>query len=149
MENPIPPELADFPVHLELPVQWGDQDAFGHVNNTVYFRWYESARIVYLERLGMGDKNSASGLGPILAAIGSDYRKQVKYPDRVLIGSRIIRIGRTSMTMEHKVWSSAQRAVVADGHSTIVVFDYATNKPHEVPGDMRAAIEQLEGRELQ
>jgi acyl-CoA thioester hydrolase len=149
MEEPSPTELADFPVQIELPVQWGDQDAFGHVNNTIYFRWYESARIAYLERLGIGDKNSATGLGPILAAIGCDYRRQVKYPDRVRIGSRIIRIGRTSMTMEHKVWSSAQHAVVADGHSTIVAFDYAANKPRAVPGEMRAAIEQLEGRELQ
>jgi acyl-CoA thioester hydrolase len=148
MTQPAPSALADFPVTIELPVQWGDQDAFGHVNNTVYFRWFESARIAYLERLGLGDKNSATGLGPILAAIGCDYRRQIKYPDRVWIGSRIIRIGRTSMAMEHKVWSTAQQAVAADGHSTIVVFDYAANVPHEVPRDMRAAVEQLEGREL-
>ncbi len=148
MEKTFPAELADFPARIELPVQWGDQDAFGHVNNTVYFRWYESARIVYLERLGLGDKNSTSGLGPILAAIGCDYRRQVKYPDRVLVGARVIRIGRTSMTMEHKVWSRAQQAVVADGHSTIVAFDYAADRPRAVPAEMRAAIEQLEGREL-
>ena len=110
MDEALPAELVDFPVSIDLPVQWGDQDAFGHVNNTVFFRWFESARIAYLERLGIGDKNSATGLGPILAAIGCDYRRQVKYPDHVLIGSRIIRIGRTSMTMEHKVWSTAQRS---------------------------------------
>jgi acyl-CoA thioester hydrolase len=148
MDEPLPAELADYPARIELPVQWGDQDALGHVNNTVFFRWYESARIVYLERLGLGDKNASTGLGPILAAIGCDYRRQVKYPDRVIIGARVIRIGRTSMTMEHKVWSTAQRAVVAEGHSTIVVFDYAAGRPHPVPADMRASIEQLEGREL-
>ena len=148
MESPLPAELDDFPVAIELPVQWGDQDAFGHVNNTVYFRWYESARIAYLERLGIADKNSPSGLGPILAAIGCDYRRQLKYPDRVLVAARIIRIGRTSLTMEHKVWSLAQQAVVADGHSTVVAFDYEANAPRAVPAPMRAAIEQLEGREL-
>ena len=148
MDQPAVAELADFPVHVEWPVQWGDQDAFGHVNNTIYFRWYETARIAYLERLGLGDKNSATGLGPILAAIGCDFRRQVKYPDRVLIGSRIMRIGRTSLTMEHKVWSRAQQAVVADGHSTIVVYDYAAGRSCVVPADMRAAIEQIEGREL-
>ncbi len=148
MEQPLPSDLADFPVSLELPVQWGDQDAFGHVNNTVYFRWYESARIVYLERLGIGDQNSPGGLGPILAAIGCNFRRQVKFPDRVLIVARITRIGRTSMTMEYRVWSTAQQAVVADGHSTIVAFDYAAGASRAVPPDMRAAIEQLEGREL-
>ncbi len=119
---------------IELPVQWGDQDAFGHVNNTVYFRWYESARIAYLERLAMADQNSALGLGPILAAIGSNYRRQVRWPDRVIIGSRVTRIGRTSFTMEHAVWSTAQQAIVADGHATIVVFDYARcTSSREVP----------------
>ena len=148
MSTPLPAELADYPVTIELPVQWGDQDAFGHVNNTVYFRWYESARIAYLERLAMADKNSSLGLGPILAAIGSNYRRQVRFPDRVLIGSRVARIGRTSIAMEHAVWSTAQRAIVADGHATIVVFDYAAHEKREVPETVRATIEELEGREL-
>ena len=46
---------ADYPVVISLPVQWGDQDLFGHVNNVVYFRWYESARIAYLDRIGVSD----------------------------------------------------------------------------------------------
>jgi acyl-CoA thioester hydrolase len=147
MQTP-PPELAEFPVAIELPVQWGDQDAFGHVNNTVYFRWFESARIAYLERMGLSDQNSTDGLGPILAAIGCNYRRQVMYPDRVLVGSRVIRIGRTSLTMEHKVWSTVQEAAVADGQSTVVVFDYSVGASRPVPADMRSVIEQLEGRTL-
>ncbi len=148
MTTPLPAELADFPVSIELPVQWGDQDAFGHVNNTVYFRWYESARIAYLERLEMADQHSAIGLGPILAAIGSNYRRQVRWPDRVIVAARVTRIGRTSITMEHAVWSTAQQAVVADGHSTVVVFDYVAHQKREVPATVRATIEQLEGREI-
>jgi acyl-CoA thioester hydrolase len=148
MTKPLPAEMADFPVSIELPVQWGDQDAFGHVNNTVYFRWFESARIAYLERLEMADQHSAIGLGPILAAIGCNYRHQVRYPDRMIIGSRVTRIGRTSIAMEHGVWSTGQQALVADGHSTIVVFDYVAHQKREVPATVRATIEQLEGREL-
>jgi acyl-CoA thioester hydrolase len=148
MSASLPTELADFPVSIELPVQWGDQDAFGHVNNTVYFRWYESARIAYLERLAMADQTSSLGLGPILAAIGSNYRRQLRFPDRVIIGSRVTRIGRTSINMEHAVWSTVQKAIVADGHSTIVVFDYALHQKRDVPPSVRATIEEIEGREL-
>lgn len=51
MEFPPHASLADFPVVIRLPVQWGEQDAFGHVNNIIFFRWYESARIAYCQRL--------------------------------------------------------------------------------------------------
>ena len=138
-------DLADFPVVIELPVQWGDQDAFGHVNNTVYFRWFESARIAYLERLGIADR---SALGPILVAISCNYRRQIKYPDTVQIGTRVARLGRSSMTIEHSLWSAANLAVAADGQSTVVVFDYLANKPRPIPDNIRQLIEQVEGKSI-
>ncbi|MEX0586451.1 MAG: thioesterase family protein, partial [Pirellulales bacterium] len=71
--------LADYPMSICLPVQWGDQDAFGHVNNTVYFRWFESARIAYLDRPELRAAMPDSSLGPILAAIRCDFRRQVTF----------------------------------------------------------------------
>jgi acyl-CoA thioester hydrolase len=147
------PALELYPVVIRLPVQWGEQDAFGHVNNIVYFRWFESARIAYLERIGLGEKHAgktAAGtdLGPILAAINCNYRKQIKYPDVVQIGARITRIGRSSITMAHALWSEANSAVAADGESTVVVFDYVANSPQRVPDEYRALIEKIEGRKF-
>lgn len=138
--------LEGFPVHITLPVQWGDQDAFGHVNNTVYLRWFESARIAYGNRAGLSQMMESQQIGPILAAVGCNYRKQLTFPDTVYIGARITRIGRTSLTMEHCVISEALRARAADGDSTVVVFDYAANKPTPMPDVLRKAIEQIEGR---
>src|SRR5690242_9497211 len=100
--NALPEPLAGFPAAIRLPVQWGDQDAFGHVNNTVYFRWFESARIKYLERIDLSEQSSDT-LGPILAAVSCNYRRQVKYPDHVVIGARITRLGRSSMSMTYAV----------------------------------------------
>ena len=139
---------ADYPVVISLPVQWGDQDMFGHVNNTVFFRWFESARIEYLNRIGLSDLKQREQVGPILAAIGCNYRRQLTFPDTVDIGSRVTRIGRTSVTMSHAVWSQRQQALVADGDSTVVVFDYRTQRPVPVPDSIRQAIEKLEGRSL-
>lgn len=149
--NHPPAELAGFPAVVRLPVQWGELDAFGHVNNAVYFRWFETARIAYLERIGLGDKHAgqmASGgdIGPILAAISCNYRRQIKYPDTILIGARITRIGRTSLTMTHSLWSEMQQALAADGESTVVVFNYQANRPERVPDDLRALISKLEGQ---
>lgn len=144
-----PAELADFPVVIELPVQWSDQDAFGHANNAVYFRWFESARIAYLDHVKLGDRMSHDGVGPILAHIECNYRKQVKYPDTIRVGARVIRIGRSSIGIEHKLWSKEHGGIAADGKSTIVVFDYDANKPRAVPDWLREAIEKLEGRKIE
>lgn len=143
-----PAELADFPVVISLPVQWGDQDAFGHVNNIVHFRWFESARIAYAKRIEIEYTGGEVGTGPILASINCNYRRQVNFPDTVHIGARVSRIGRTSMTVEHAVFSEEQQALVADGDSVVVLFDYAVHKPHAIPDDLRQRIESLEGKSL-
>jgi len=145
-ETPI--ELATHPVALALPVQWGDQDAFGHVNSVVFFRWMESARIEYFGRAGLGHMMSNQGQGPILASIKCDYRRQLAFPDRVFISASITGIGRTSLKMAHLLYSNAQQAVVAQGESVIVLFDYTAQQPVPVPDAIRVTIDALEGRQL-
>jgi acyl-CoA thioester hydrolase len=141
--------LAKFPVVIRIPVQWGDQDAFGHVNNTVPHRWFESARIALFGRIGLLDLRKEEGIGPILAAVTCDYRRQINFPDTVQVGIRVARIGRSSMGFEHAIVSEAQCAIVAEGTSTTVVFDYQAHKSHPVPETVRRAIEALDGRSSQ
>jgi acyl-CoA thioester hydrolase len=141
-------QLAGFPVVIALPVQWGEQDAFGHVNHIVYFRWYESARIAYSRKVGLMDLHQSRRIGPILASVSNDYRRQLTFPDTVHVGVRVSRIGRASFSLEHKIFSQGQLALAAEGTSTLVVFDYQTNRPHPVPDEIRRAIEELEGRSL-
>ncbi len=146
MDSEIEKLQQGFPVWVTLPVQWGDQDAFGHVNNTVYFRWFESARITYGGRIDLSESGDGRKVAPILAAITCNYRRQLKYPDTVHVGARITRIGRSSLTMEHRLVSEFWRAVAAEGDSTLVAFDYAAQKPVPVPAAVRSRIEQLEGK---
>lgn len=140
--------LPGFPVVVSLPVQWGDMDAYQHVNNTVYFRWFESARIAYTSQLGLKEMMTRTGVGPILAAISCDYRRQVTFPDTVHVGARITRIGRTSLVMEHSLVSESARAVAAESRSTLVVFDYHAGLPVPVPDEVRRGIIGLEGKVL-
>jgi acyl-CoA thioester hydrolase len=78
--------------------------------------------------------------------VANDYRRQLTYPDSVHIAVRVSRIGRSSLGMEHKIISQNDQAIAAEGTSTVVIFDYQTNKSHPVPARIRHAIEHLEGR---
>jgi acyl-CoA thioester hydrolase len=146
--NTIPPELADYPSVVMLPVLWGDMDSFQHVNNAVFFRWFETARIDYLEETGLRNLLSEQHLGPILAAISCNYRRQVRFPDTMLIGARVTSIGRSSMKMIHLAYSQQQATIVADGESTIVCFDYKANKSTPLPDAVRQRLAKVEGQEL-
>src|SRR5688572_13971349 len=117
--------LPGFPVVVEIPVQWGEMDAYGHVNNTVLFRYFESARIAYLERCGFIDSYDRDKIGAILHSTGCRFRHALFYPDTVLIGARAVEVGEDRLTMAYCVVSTAQRDVVAEGTGVVVAFDYA------------------------
>lgn len=136
--------LTGFPIVISLPVLWGDQDSFGHVNNLRYMAWAETARVEYLVRIGLGVSLPPDGVGPILVSISCDFKRPVTYPDTVLVGARVTRIGKSSFRMEHRITSLALNEVVAEVDSTIVVLDYGRMKSVPVPEQIRKAIEDLE-----
>jgi len=144
-DSPVPPELADFPAVVTLPVQWGDQDAFGHVNNAVPLRWFETSRIAYLEQCGLGRMMSGSGLGPIVASITCNYRRPIFYPDSVHVGTRLASLRRSSMTLAHAVYSRSQSVLATEGETVVVFFDYEANRPRRVPDEVREKIEAFDG----
>lgn len=148
--NPSNIDIKSFPVTINQPVQWGEQDGFGHINNMYFIRWFESARIAYLRKCEV--QMTTAGVGPILAAVNCNFRKQVKYPCSVIVGSRITKIGRSSMNMEHALWIQSPDGqageLAADGKSTVVMFDYQRQKPVSIPEDIVTCIEQLEGQRL-
>ena len=138
--------LEGFPMVTPIVIHWGEMDAYQHVNNANYFRWYETARIAYTIRLGLTELMKEQKIGPILANASCNFKRPVVFPDRVHVGSRVVRIGRTSLQMEQRIVSESYRAIVAEGGSTLVVYDYKVNAPHPVPDSIRQAIEALEGR---
>ena len=140
--------LRDYPVVISLAVEWGDQDIFAHVNNTVYFRWCETARAVYLDRAGMWGMIATERKGPILASIGCNFRRAVTFPDTIHAGARISKMGNSSLEMEHVIASESAGELVADAKSTIVFFDYAAGRSLPLPDSIREAIRKMEGREF-
>ncbi|MFO0571735.1 MAG: thioesterase family protein [Polyangiaceae bacterium] len=128
------------PVSIELPVLWGDMDALGHVNNAVYARWLEQARIQYFQRvalLGMGS------VGPILARQAIDFRKPVAYPDRVTIEVGVKHVGNTSVVLGYEIRNS-EGVVVVEAESVIVLIDYATGAKTPVSPELRERIDAVQ-----
>ena len=132
--------LEGFPAIAVQPVQWGDQDLFGHVNNTVYFRWYETARVEYWYKSGLHELMNPNGLGPILASVKCDYKNQIRYPDTIHVAAKIEKMGLSSVTLEHAVYSESQQTIVATGKSVIVLFNYEKQHPVPIEGDIREAF---------
>jgi acyl-CoA thioester hydrolase len=94
-----------FPIIVQFPLAWGEMDALGHVNNTVYFRYFESARVAYLVKINFLDPAANGGIGPILAHTQCDFRKALDYPDTISIGGRVTEISSDRFTMEYRLVS--------------------------------------------
>ena len=135
--------LADYPVTVEIPVAWGDMDAMGHVNNTVYFRYFETVRIECFRELGLGDIASAGGVGPILHSASCRFRIPLTHPDTVTVGARVGEIDDDRFVLHYRAVSHRHGAAAADGESVIVTFDYATGSKARVPDDLRARLLDL------
>jgi acyl-CoA thioester hydrolase len=141
------PDGAAGPVTIRQPVAWGELDALGHVNHTVYLRWFENVRFAWFERVGISAlmHQSKGAIGPILARVSCDYQIPVGFPDSILASVRCVELGRSSLTLENLVWSEQHQAVVARGQVVGVMFDYAAKGSVPIPEAVRAAIHALDG----
>lgn len=138
--------LDQFPVIIQTRVAWGEMDAFQHVNNIVYFRYFESARMAYFERIGFAEPEQNEGVGPILAQTHCRYRKALTYPDTISIAARITELKSDRFTMALCVFSHRMQKIAAEGSAEIVAFNYRENKKAALPEQVRKNIEALEGR---
>jgi acyl-CoA thioester hydrolase len=137
--------LASCPVVIDVPVAWGEMDALKHVNNIVYFRYFESARIAYFEKLRFWEFMNQTGVGPILASLQCRFRIPLIYPDTVSVGTRIPKIEQDRFVMEYRAVSHKSRAIAAEGESVVVSYNYRENKKTLLPEEMRQRILTLEG----
>jgi len=136
--------LSDFPVVIQIPVAWGEMDAFQHVNNVAYFRYFESTRIAYFERLGLMDIMKQTGIGPILAETRCRYRAPLTFPDTLSSGARVVEIDQDRFVMAHRLVSHKLEAIAAEGEGLIVSYDYRNKCKTLLPDEARKRIEALE-----
>lgn len=137
--------LKGFPVIIPITVAWGEMDALRHVNNVVYFRYFESARVAYLEKMKFWEFMHRTGIGPILASTKCRFMAPLTYPDRLLAGTRISDVGKDRFIMQDCLVSERLQKIVAKGESVLVSYDYRENRKVPLPEELRRSIAELEG----
>ena len=133
-----------YPVVIEIPIAWGDMDAFQHVNNVVYFKLFESARFSYFEKLDFIEVINRTGIGPILASTQCIYKIPLTYPDHVTVGAKVDTIEKERFIMKYAVISHKHKKIAALGEGALVAFDYQNNNKTLIPDEIRKRIIDLE-----
>ncbi len=133
-----------YPVVAEQPVQWGDMDAFNHVNNTVYFRWFETARIKYFEKMGLMAKMKDDEIGPISASTDARFKAAVSYPDTIYVGAKVTELNESYFIHEYAVFSKKLNRITTTGTGRCVLFDYTAQTKSPVTKGVAEAIHTLE-----
>jgi acyl-CoA thioester hydrolase len=137
-------ELKDFPVKTEVAVAWGEMDYFHHVNNIIYFRYFETGRIKYFEKIGIYPPQEGQTIGPILAKTHCTFIFPVTFPDTLTIGVRSKTWDRHGLVHEYKIVSQKHQKVAAIGEGHIASFDYGNHQKSPFPEGIIQAIENLE-----
>jgi acyl-CoA thioester hydrolase len=163
-----------FPSWYPLQIRFRDLDPLAHVNNTVYFTYFEEARSHYFDQLETWLKEwpsreehqevesivshpphnpriqtrpNGSHYGLLVKEIACTYELPMIRSDRAEVGVRVVRVGRTSFIMEHEIRDlNEHERIFATGKSVMVWCNYRNGRPHPVPPSLRFAFEQMEGR---
>ena len=125
--------------HVErIPIRWGDMDAMGHVNNIVYFRYMEQARISWFEQLLPG-REPWKATGIVIANASCNFRRAMTYPGTVEVKVYVARPGGSSVSTYYEL--SMESEIYADGAAVVVFIDMQSQKPLRIPDDIRARLQ--------
>ena len=126
-------------VHTSLiPIRWGDMDAYGHVNNTIYFRFMEQNRIEYLEQQGY--KVMPEGTAPVIINASCTFLVSLTYPGVVEIKMFCGQPGRSSIPTHYEIRLQGDDTLYATGESKIVWMDVTSGKSVAIPDELRAQL---------
>ena len=141
------PSTGRFRLKVPVSVRWRDTDPMGHVNNAVYFTYFEVGRTEYLRAIGLRRTGDPFKDAPfILVSAACEYHAPVAYGERVVVQARVSRLGRKSFDFEYLVTAGRKR--VATGRSVQVAYDYKTGVTREIPALFKRLIRRYEGAAL-
>jgi len=136
--------IQNYSAEFALPVQWGDMDAFNHVNNVIYFRYFESARLALFDKTSIMTRMNETNIGPILAETQCQYRRAVNYPDHLRVFTKVKDITEFGFTQEYAIYSQDQDAITTKATSRITMLDYNTGEKSVINGSLLEELKQLQ-----
>ncbi|MEI6486438.1 MAG: thioesterase family protein [Sphingomonadales bacterium] len=130
---------ADYPAHRMIPTRWMDNDAYGHVNNVVYYSWFDTAVNAWLIETGLLDIHGGNPIG-LVVETGCQYHRSVAFPETVEAGIRIAKLGNSSVRWEVGLFTAGHDTPAATGHFVHVYVDRDSRRPMALPPAWRAAL---------
>jgi len=137
-----PHRRGDYPHVREITTRWMDNDAYGHVNNVVYFSFFDTAVNTMLIEKGVLDIERGGVIGFVVET-GCQYFSPLTYPETVTAAVRVAHLGRSSVRYEIALFGQGCDVAAAQGHFVHVYVDRATRRPVEIPAALRAVLEPL------
>lgn len=136
---------ADYPHFLAIPTRWMDNDLYGHVNNVVYYSYFDTVVNRYLIDPGGLDIHNGPVVG-IVAETQCRYFRSFTYPETVEAGLRVARLGNSSVRYEIGLFGAGEDTARAEGHFVHVFVARGGNKPTPIPDGIRTALERIQVR---
>jgi acyl-CoA thioester hydrolase len=140
--KPSPDTRERYPHFLSITTRWNDNDPYRHVNNVVYYEWFDTVVNQYLLEHGVLDIAASPVVG-LVVETKCNYFSPMTFPDLVHAGLRVAKLGGSSVRYEIGLFRNHEAVACAQGHFVHVYVDRATNKPVPLPEPLRAALAPL------
>jgi acyl-CoA thioester hydrolase len=134
---------ADYQAFRTIPTRWMDNDAYGHVNNVVYYSWFDTAVNALLVEWGLLDIQAGRTIG-LVVETGCRYFRSVAFPENVEAGVRIAKLGNSSVRWEVGLFTAGRDEPAAAGHFVHVYVDRETRRPAPLPAEWREKLSTLD-----
>lgn len=135
-------DRSQFPHFLSIPTRWMDNDVYGHVNNVVYYSYFDTAVNQFLIERGVLDIHQGDIVGFVVDS-GCSYFSSISFPDVVHAGIRVSKLGNSSVRYEIALFRNEDTAPCAAGHFVHVYVERASNRPAPIPNAVRAVLTPL------
>ena len=142
MNDTTEPARADFPHFNEIPTRWQDCDVYGHVNNVVYYAYFDTAVTGHLVREA-GLKATESPIIGVVVETKCQFRQELGFPEVIDAGIRVVRLGNSAVTYEIGLFRQGDDKPAAFGHFVHVYIDRVTRRPVSIPDQVRTALAKL------
>lgn len=141
-KKPMPETRGAYPVLRTITTRWMDNDVYGHVNNVVYYSWFDTAVNAWLIEQGVLDIHGGPTIGLVIET-QCNYFASLSFPQTIEAGIRVARLGHSSVRYEVGLFAQGEPHAAAQGHFVHVYVDRQTRRPMPLPPALRAALEQL------
>lgn len=142
MSKPIPDSLSDYPHTLIIPTRWADNDIYGHVNNSVYYFYFDTVVNKWLLENGLLEITKSEVIG-LVVGTSCDYFAPISFPDNVTAGLRAARIGSSSVTYEIGLFRNDETTASAQGSFVHVYVNEATRRPTPLSDSMKKTLGEI------